>query len=77
MYRSRVALERTLKAYLEGDRVGFKVVVNNGNDRRLTFLEKLEKFAKVLLATFKLGTRPLSFQNPSITCLNMSHLWAV
>ncbi|KAB8205628.1 hypothetical protein BDV34DRAFT_212970 [Aspergillus parasiticus] len=59
VYRSKSALGRTLKSYLETVREGFKLVTHDANDPHLAFLKKLEKIAGQWLGKSALGTRPL------------------
>ncbi|KAE8332401.1 hypothetical protein BDV39DRAFT_200025 [Aspergillus sergii] len=49
VYRSKSALRRTLKSYLETVREGFKLVTHDANDPHLAFLKKLEKIAGQLV----------------------------
>ncbi|GMF71659.1 unnamed protein product [Aspergillus oryzae] len=64
VYRSKSALGRTLKSYLEIGREGFKLVTDEANDPHLAFLKKLEKIAGQLVGNVCLRYKAIAPPKP-------------
>ncbi|KAF7626843.1 hypothetical protein AFLA_014226 [Aspergillus flavus NRRL3357] len=64
VYRSKSALGRTLKSYLEIGREGFKLVTDEANDPHLAFLKKLEKIAGKLVGNVCLRYKAIAPPKP-------------
>ncbi|KAE8377496.1 hypothetical protein BDV26DRAFT_293101 [Aspergillus bertholletiae] len=64
VYKSRSALGRTLKSYLETVQEGFKMVSDGVNDCRLEYLKRLEKVAEQLVGKVCLVYNYIALPNP-------------
>ncbi|GAB1207701.1 hypothetical protein APSETT445_006430 [Aspergillus pseudonomiae] len=64
VYKSRSALGRTLKSYLETSRQGFKLVTEEASDHRLAFLQKLENIAGQLVGKVCLRYKAVTLPKP-------------
>ncbi|KAE8149083.1 hypothetical protein BDV25DRAFT_130646 [Aspergillus avenaceus] len=70
VYKSRLALGRALKAYLEDDRKGFKIVINDPSDPRIIYLRKLEKIAGQVVGKANTRYNAIDLPKPGV---HMSH----
>ncbi|KAE8403206.1 hypothetical protein BDV37DRAFT_284002 [Aspergillus pseudonomiae] len=64
VYKSRSALGRTLKSYLETSRQGFKLVTEETSDHHLVFLQKLENIAGQLVGKVCLRYKAVALPKP-------------